>query len=234
MMLLSDQCAATLAVMDMRASLNAQAEREAALARAASALNARLDLQAVLEALCHEVALALGGDMTGFYLGDGNKGGVAEAAHGMAAGSDWYGFVMRPGEGVAGQVLQDGRTVVSNAYQSEVEIPDTDEGVRGDRRWRARPLGRQAQGRPLGGLPDMRPVNDEDIEICRPWRTWPRWPAATPRPSSVRRAAARTDSLTGLLNHGAVHMPLHEEIARAAGKARRCPACWSTWTASSP
>ena len=217
MTLLTDGCAATLAVMEMRASLNAQAEREAALARAASALNARLDLQAVLEALCHEVALALGGDVTGFYLGDGEKGGVAVAAHGMAAGSDWYGFVMRPGEGVAGQVLLTGRPVVSNAYQVEVEVPDTDElrslntAVGVPVRWDDR-----LKGALSVGFRSMRPVTDEDMEILQAMSDLAAVACSNAEAFERAQIAARTDSLTGLLNHGAVHIRLREEIARVS------------------
>ena len=217
MMLLSDQCAATLAVIDMRASLNAQAEREAALARAASALNARLDLQAVLETLCHEGAVALNGDVTGFYLGDGETGGVAVAAHGLAAGSDWYGFVMRPGEGVAGQVLQTGRTVVSNAYQSEVAVPDTDElrsvntAVAVPVRWDD-----QLKGALSVGFRTMRPVTDVDIETLQAMADLAAVACSNAEAFERAQIAARTDSLTGLLNHGALHVRLNEEIARVS------------------
>ena len=225
MMLLTDQCAATLAVMDMRASLRARAEREAALARAASALNARLDLQSVLETLCHEVSLALSADVTGFYLGDGEKGGTAVAAHGVAAGSDWYGFVMRPGEGVAGQVLQTGRSVISNAYQDEVRIPDTDElralttAVGVPVRWDDR-----LKGALSVGFRTMRPVNDEDIEILQAMADLAAVACSNAEAFERAQIAARTDSLTGLLNHGAVHIRLHEEIARVTrtGEALSC------------
>ena len=225
MMLLTDQCAATLAVMDMRASLNAQAEREAALARAASALNARLDLQSVLETLCHEVDLALGGDVTGFYLGDGDKGGVAVAGHGMESGSDWYGFVMRPGEGVAGQVLQSGQPVVSNAYQAEVEVPDTEElrslstAVGVPVRWDER-----LKGALSVGFRSMRAVTDEDIEILQAMADLAAVACSNAEAFERAQLAARTDSLTGLLNHGALHIRLREEIARVTrtGEALSC------------
>ncbi len=217
MMLLADQCAATLAVMDMRASLKARADREAALARAASALNARLDLQAVLETLCHEVDLALGGDVTGFYLGDGERGGVAVAGHGLAAGSDWYGFVMRPGEGVAGRVLQTGRPVKTNAYQTDVQVPDTAE-LRSVTSALAVPVrwDDQLKGALSVGFGPLRPVTDADIEILQAMADLAAVACSNAEAFERAQIAARTDSLTGLLNHGAVHVRLREEIARVS------------------
>ena len=55
------------------------------------------------------------------YLGDGETGGLAVAGHGMPDDSDWYGYVIRPGEGVGGQVLVTGKPAVSNAYRDEVQ-----------------------------------------------------------------------------------------------------------------
>ncbi len=217
MTMLSDQCAATLAVMDMHVSLRARADREAALARAASALNARLDLQAVLETLCHEVALALGGDVIGFYLGDGENGGVAVAAHGIAAASDWYGMVMRPGEGVAGRVLQTEQTVVTNSYQSEVEVPATTElqtvntAVGVPVRWDG-----QLKGALSVGFQTMRPVADADIETLQAMADLAAVACSNAEAFERAQLAARTDSLTGLLNHGALHVRLREEIARVS------------------
>jgi diguanylate cyclase (GGDEF)-like protein len=217
MLALTDQCAATLAVMDMRASLNDQAEREAALARAASALNARLDLQSVLETLCREVDLALGGDTTGFYLGDGINGGLGVAGHGIAADSSWYGYVMRPGEGVAGRVLQTGEAVVTNAYQSEVEVPDTAElravqtAVGVPVRWDG-----ELKGALSVGFRTMRLVADEDMEILQAMADLAAVACSNAEAFQRAQVAARTDSLTGLLNHGAVHVRLREEIARVA------------------
>lgn len=119
--LILNQYAAGLALLEARDATAAQHEHDAALARAAAAINATLDLTTVLEALTREADLALGGDMAGVYLGDGETGGIATAGHQVPEG--WHGYLMRPGEGVGGRVLQTGRPAFSNAYQREIELP---------------------------------------------------------------------------------------------------------------
>ena len=78
----------------------------------------------MLDTLCREADLALGADLAGVYLGDARNGGVGVAAHGLDEDSDWFGYVIRPGEGVAGQVLVTGEPAISNDYQHEVELPE--------------------------------------------------------------------------------------------------------------
>lgn len=119
---LANCAAATLALHESERRHAAQHERDAALARAARALNESLDLDTVLDTLAREADLAVGGDMAGVYVGDATSGGVATAGHNTPPG--WHGYVMKPGEGVAGQVLATGRPAISNAYQSEVRLPE--------------------------------------------------------------------------------------------------------------
>jgi GAF domain-containing protein len=119
---LANLAAAGLAMLEARESQESRWLRDAALARAAAVLNAGLPLQTVLETLSREANLAVEGDMAGFYLGDGGSGGVATAGHKVPEG--WLGYLMAPGDGVAGQVLKTGRAAISNAYQRDVRIPD--------------------------------------------------------------------------------------------------------------
>ena len=114
--------AAGLALLEARESHDQRSERDAALARGAAVINAGLPLQTVLESLCREADLAVDGDMAGVYLGDRDRGGIATAGHKVPDG--WMGYVMSPGDGVGGQVLKTGRAAISNAYQSDVDLPD--------------------------------------------------------------------------------------------------------------
>lgn len=114
--------AAALALHESESRHAAQHERDAALARAAKALNESLELPTVLETLAREADLAVGGDMAGVYVGDARAGGVATAGHQTPPG--WLGYRMKPGEGVAGQVLATARPAISNAYQSDVQLPE--------------------------------------------------------------------------------------------------------------
>ena len=77
---LASQAATALAVLRMRERLSPRADRQAALARAAGALNARLELRAVLDTLCREADQALGADVSGVYLGNAEVGGRGPAA----------------------------------------------------------------------------------------------------------------------------------------------------------
>ncbi len=212
---LVNQCSAALAVLEMQTRLAARADRQAALARAASALNARLKLRSVLETLCCEADSMVGGDVAGVYLGDAEAGGVAVAGHGMARQSDWHGYVLGPGEGVGGQVLATGEPVVSNAYRTEVaagRIPDMDTlqtAVAVPVRWDG-----ELKGALSVGFLRMRAITDEDLQGLRAMADLAAVACRNAEAFERAQAAARTDSLTGLLNHGALHVRLREEIAR--------------------
>jgi len=213
---LANQAAAALAGLEMRSRLALRVERQTALARAAGALNARLDPRAVLDTLCREADLALGGDIAGVYLGDAETGGLAVAAHGIDSDSSWYGYRMKPGEGVAGRVLQTGRPVVTNAYRDEIGMPasealrDVETAVSVPVRWSG-----ELKGALSVAFFSMREVRAEDIETLQAIADLAAVAASNAEAFEQAKAAARTDSLTGLLNHGAVQVRLVEEIARA-------------------
>jgi GAF domain-containing protein len=86
---LANQAAVALALLEAEHSRAATAGQDAALTRAATALNASLELEEVLETLSREADLAVGGTLAGVYLADGSGGGVATAGHNTPA--DWKG-----------------------------------------------------------------------------------------------------------------------------------------------
>jgi len=220
---LAKQASAALAVLEMSTHLGARAEQQTALARAARTLNARLDLNAVLTTLAHEANLALGGDVVGVYLGDAEQGGVAVAADGFQERSGWHGSVMRPGEGVAGQVLVTGRPVVTNAYKEEVRKPRSPSL---DRVETAVGVPVSWDGELKGALSvsfhSMRRISDEDMGTLQAMADLAAVACSNAEAFEQVQEQARTDSLTGLLNHGAVHVRLTEEIARARRGAELC------------
>jgi len=77
----ANQAAAALALLESERRRALQAERDAALTRAAAALNASLELVEVLETLAREADHAMGGALAGVYLADGSGGGIATAGH---------------------------------------------------------------------------------------------------------------------------------------------------------
>ena len=213
---LANQASSALAVLDMKDRLNARADQQTALARAASALNARLDRQAVLETMCREAAHALAGDLAGVYMGDGRGGGVAIAAHGVPPDSDWWGSTIDAGEGVAGHVLATGEPVVSNDYKREAKIPGADvlaevqTAASVPVRWEG-----DLKGALSVAFYSMRRLSEEDIETLQAIADLAAVACSNAEAFESAQVAARTDSLTGFLNHGAVHVRVREEIWRA-------------------
>jgi GAF domain-containing protein len=120
--LVADLVAAALALRESTEHQAARSDHDGALATAARALATESDLHAVLEAVARAAVEALGGGMSGVYLRQDDGSGVATA--GYHSPPEWEGYVMRPGEGVAGQVLATGRVAIANAYQSEVQLPE--------------------------------------------------------------------------------------------------------------
>ena len=212
---LANQASAGLAVLEMRERLERRAGRQAALARAAGALNARLDLLAVLETLCREADHALDADFAGVYLGNAD-GGVGVAAHGVPEGSDWWGSAIAPGEGVGGRVLASGEPVVTNDYQREIGDPGTDLTRRVETAvgvpvsWNG-----ELKGALSVGFATMRPVTAGDIETLQAIADLAAVACGNAEAFEEAQTAARTDSLTGFLNHGAIQVRIREEIWRA-------------------
>jgi len=213
---LANQASAGLAALDMRRRLGARADRQMALARATAALNARLDRRSVLEALCREASLAVGADFTGVYLGDARAGAVAVAAHGIAEGDGWFGHVIKGGDRLAGRVLETGRPATSKDYRGDfglLGLGQLDRVVRAISvpvRW-----GGALRGVLSVGFYSQGAVEDGDTEILQTVADLAGVACSNAEAYELARRAARTDSLTGLLNHGAVQMRLADEIARA-------------------
>ena len=138
------------------------------------------------------------------------------AGDGIPPYSDWYGYVIRPGEGVGGQVLVTGEPAVSNSYGTDAQIPENDV-LRPIQTAVAVPVSwdGQLKGALSIGFLSMRRVTDEDIASLQAIADLAAVASSNAEAFERAQVAARTDSLTGLLNHGAVHVLIREEIARA-------------------
>ncbi len=211
---LANQAAIALALLEAERSRAARAEQDAALTRAAIALNASLELVEVLETLSREADLAVGGSLAGVYLADGSGGGVATAGHNTP--EDWKGIVMARGEGIAGRVLETGRAFVTNAYQEDVELPphpalrrlQTAVGL--PMIWNG-----ELKGALSVGFAEMRRVTDDDLRTLEAIAALAVAACRNAEAYEHASLAAITDALTGLLNHGALHLRLREEISRS-------------------
>jgi diguanylate cyclase (GGDEF)-like protein len=203
-MLLANQAAAGLALLEGREVSEAREDKDAALHRAAAALNQSLDLGTVLRTLTREANSALGGDMAGVYLGDGTSGGVATAGHNTP--TDWEGYVMKPGEGVGGQVLKTGRAAITNAYQEDVRLPATSiaelmqTAVAVPMSWDG-----QLRGALSIGFSRMRRLSPADLRLLEAFADLA---SVACRNAEAFRSASQLDALTGVLEHGALEAAL--------------------------
>jgi diguanylate cyclase (GGDEF)-like protein len=193
---------------------SARAAHDRALVRAARALNMSLELDEVLRTLAREAAHAVGADITCVYLGNARDGGVATAGHNVP--DEWHGIVLAPGEGAAGQVLVTGRAFVSNDYQRDVK-PAGHSSLDGFRTALAVPMAwnDELKGALSVGWTTMRRVEDEDRRTLEAIADLATVACHNAESYEQVQQAARTDALTGLLNHGAMQVRVREEIARA-------------------
>ena len=205
--LAADQAAAGFARLEADERRAAGSIQDRAVVRAASALGASLDLQEVLLTLVHEAALALDAEMSGVYLGDATAGAVATAGYSVPEG--WHGLHVAPGDGVAGMVLQTGAPFVANDYQAgamsdfvtELAVPMA---------W-----DEQLRGALSVGWTKRRHVHEEDRHTLQAIAGLATVACRNAEAYEHVQHVARTDALTGVLNHGAMQLRVREEISRA-------------------
>jgi diguanylate cyclase (GGDEF)-like protein len=212
---LANQAALGLARLESEHRRVVQAERDAALARAAHALNVSLELQQVLDTLAREAGLAVGGAFSGVYLVDDDGAALATAGHNVP--DEWFGRRLQPGEGIAGKVLASGRPVTTSAYRDEMTMPgplileEVRSGVGVPMSWNG-----ELRGALSIGFRDQRDVAAEDLRVLEAIADLAVVACHNAEAYDDVRTAASTDALTGLLNHGAMQVRVREEIARAA------------------
>ena len=211
---IADTAATGLARLEAEARARARTRQDEALVRAARALNASLELGDVLRTLAREAALAVDGAITGVYLGNAETGGVATAGHNVADG--WHGLTLAAGEGAAGQALATGRVFSTNDYHRETSVPAHDallpfrSAVAVPMAWND-----ELKGALSVGWTDLRRIEAEDVRTLEAIADLATVACCNAETYEEVQQAARTDALTGLLNHGAMQVRLREEIARA-------------------
>jgi diguanylate cyclase (GGDEF)-like protein/putative nucleotidyltransferase with HDIG domain len=210
---LANQAASALALLESEQRRSARAERDAALSRAAIALGSSLELVEVLETFAREADLAMGGALAGVYLADGSGGGVATAGHNVDP--SWTGIVLSRGEGVAGRVLTTGKPFVTNAYRTEIETAHESLGAIQTAAGVPMVWNGELKGALSVGFTEMRRVTEEDLRALEAIAALAVVACRNAEAYQRARVAAATDSLTGLMNHGALHLRAREEISRA-------------------
>ena len=210
---LADVAAAGLARLEAENRRAARSAHDRALVRAARALNMSLELGEVLRALAREAAHAVGADLTGVYLGNAEDGGIATAGHNVP--DEWHGLVLAPGEGAAGKALLTGKSYLTNDYPRDAASAHA--SLSGFRTAVAVPMtwNDELKGALSVGWTTMRRIEEEDRRTLEAIADLATVACHNAETYEQVQQAARTDALTGLLNHGAMQVRVREEIARA-------------------
>jgi diguanylate cyclase (GGDEF)-like protein len=204
--------AASLAQMRLAEEHAEQVAQQAALARAAKTLNESLDLNRVLVQICREAASILDGDNAAIFRGDAD-GLTIEAVHGIVP--EAIGYQVAPGVGLSGQVAQLDRPLITNDYQALERKPDS--AFFGEvRSCVAVPMhwDGKLRGVLAVGYHRRQEVTREDMNLLE---AFGELAAAACRNASAHAGlaqVARTDGLTGCLNHTAMQHMLRREIER--------------------
>ncbi|MEX2413592.1 MAG: sensor domain-containing diguanylate cyclase, partial [Thermoleophilaceae bacterium] len=204
--------AASLAQMRLTHEHAERVAQQAALARAAKTLNESLDLNRVLARICTEAASILDGDNAVIYRGD-TTGLTVEAVHGIPP--EAIGYRVAPGVGLSGRVVELGRPLITNDYQELESKPDA--AFFGEvRSCVAVPMHWDGglRGVLAVGFHRRHELTREEMKLLE---AFGELAAAACRNASVHAGlahAARTDGLTGCLNHTAMQHMLRREIER--------------------
>jgi diguanylate cyclase (GGDEF)-like protein len=210
--LAADQAAAGFARLEADAQRTARSVHDHAVVRAALALNTSLGRDAVLDTLVREASRAVDADCAVVFLGNATEGAVAAAGHNVEC---WEGRRVAPGEGAVGVALATGATFVTHDYHQDVDAPDEAPGK--VHAAVAVPIAWDDQLR--GALSvcwyTRRRVRDEDLEALEALAGLATVACRNAEAYEHVQHVARTDALTGVLNHGAMQIRIREEIARA-------------------
>ena len=187
-----------------------------ALARAAKTVNEQNpELAPLLTAICAEARSITGADAVAIYLSDDEGGVVAEAAHGL--GEKMIGYRLAHGEGLAGRVAQEGRPLAAADYQ-ELAAPRPDSPVADVRSAMAVPLywDGSLRGVLSVGFERPHPPTPEEMRLLETFGELASAACSNANAATGLALAARTDALTGCLNHAALHEGLRLELERCA------------------
>ncbi|RKQ85031.1 diguanylate cyclase (GGDEF)-like protein [Solirubrobacter pauli] len=213
--LLADQAAAGYGRLEAEERRAAGSLQDRAVVRAARALGQSLELQEVLQTLVEEASLALDGDESGVYLAD-LEAGDAVATAGYKVPEPWVGARIKPGEGAAGRVFASGKAFITQDYQQlggftqHPQRPELMTAVSVPMYWDD-----ELRGALSVAWKRRRFVHDEDVRTLEAIAGLATVACRNAEAFEHVQHVARTDALTGVLNHGAMQLRIREEIARA-------------------
>jgi diguanylate cyclase (GGDEF)-like protein len=200
----------------------ARMTRQLALTRAAKTLNESLDLEPLLGRICEEAMGLLDADNAAVYHGTPATGFVVGGVAGLPP--EFVGWPLESGTGLSGQVVERGRPMLTNDYQSVAVLPP-DSPFKRVRAALAVPFGWDGELHGVLSVGWERPhtVGTEELAVLETFTELAGVACRNASAHAYLARAAQTDSLTGCLNHAALHEQLGREIERAARGAAEPP-----------
>jgi len=204
------------------------AGQHAALARAAKTLNESLDLSTLLARICQEAATVTSADSAVVYRLTGDDALAVEAAHGLPP--EHIGFRLAPGAGLAGKVIKADRPMMTENY-GEVGQPSAESPWKGVKASVAVPVHWGGELRGVLAVAYWSPIRltQQHLDGLEAFAELAAVAFQNASAHAGLAHAARTDPLTGCLNHAAVHEGLARRSsapsARPAPPTRSGPRC---------
>jgi diguanylate cyclase (GGDEF)-like protein len=158
-------------------------------------LNESLDPSRVLVRVCEEATRVLGASQASVFFGDPGGDVRAEATYGGPA--EALGRSVKPGEGLVGKVVELGEPVMDDGA---LAVP---------LRW-----GGRLRGALIVSYASERPVTREELVLLEAFADLAASACRNASTHAELALSARTDGLTGCLNHAAMHETLHRELER--------------------
>ena len=202
---------AQLRLVEEQAARTAQ---QSALARAAKTLNETLELPAVLDAICAEARSILDGDSAAAYIDGPDNALIIAAAIGLA--EEHIGQSVGLGEGLSGRVALADRAMLTNDYQ-RIAKPAPDSPFVAVQSCLAVPMHWDGALRGVlkVGFTRSRFVSAQDLALLEAFGEIAAAACRNANAAAGLALAARTDGLTGCLNHAALQESLAREVQRA-------------------
>jgi diguanylate cyclase (GGDEF)-like protein len=191
-----------------------ESARQAALTRAVKTLNESLDLSTLLGRICQEATVVIEADSAAIYSGSLEEGLTVRAAYGLPPEVlDWE---MPEGGGLAGKVLLEDAPLLAEDYAAVAELP-ADSPFASIRSSVAAPIhwGGELRGVISVGYRRRFAVDESHLQTLAAFAELAAVAFQNASAHAGLARAARTDALTGCLNHAALYDGLGREIERA-------------------
>jgi diguanylate cyclase (GGDEF)-like protein len=157
----------------------------------------------------------MGSDVAALYRGSAQEPLVLSAGHGLPP--EAMGWTMPVGSGLAGKVVVQGRAMLTTDYARIAELPDDAPLLPTVKSAMAAPMewDGELRGVLTVGYADARPMTQADLALLETVAELAASACANASAHAGLAHVARTDGLTGCLNHAALHEGLAREIERA-------------------